>query len=621
MVFPAGMDEYSRNQTVDTCLLQRVRQAILGAELIDWADTNFASLLELLDVIHLEDASQMKDGAIYVSDLANMVRWHERRRTSHVLMTSLDENWGAFSSDVPNRTYPQGNWDDRVIAGGRTPEAVRQYLDDPAVRAVVTPQHTAFWHPRILSLPIGIHNPQILIDHLDDTDGEKRQDLLINNNAWVGGDRERINDRVIANFGGRLRNTYGLSQASFYESVIHSKFVLCPSGMGMDTHRLWETLILGSIPVVEYSPGWDAVLDDLPTLFVADFDEVTPELLATEYPKIVSRCARYDYRKLTKEWWVKGIKSLLNAREPVLGRGTAPVSSTPVALRHASGRWIAPVVLTVPAARTATASRPMKSGTVRAVPPHMNLFVVFHDRVDPDMFDELDETERQCFTLYGVKNRQASPPLRTVYEQELPVYNPRLQANKYNEGSALYHVHANGLAGDSGYVGFFHYDMKFCKGAITAVKNTILRSPNTEHVFATSLFTHTPFVGGQTSIVTDYPEHDLVGGLKSYNDYFGTSFSSDVLVTTKMLMRNAFIVSTQLYKKMMDWMKSYFVDDISDHLYEPVDDDYFNPGHVIEALTGMFLALEVAQNAVYRRIHIHLETGHDPGFPNDTTHA
>jgi hypothetical protein len=126
-------------------------------------------------------------------------------------------------------------------------------------------------------------------------------------------------------------------------------------------------------------------------------------------------------------------------------------------------------------------------------------------------------------------------------------------------------------------------------------------------------------VGGQTAIVTDYPEHGLIGGLKSYNRYFGTNFPSGVLVTTRMLMRNAFIVSTQVFRMMMDWMKAYFIDDISDHIYEPVEGEHFNPGHVIEGLTGMFLALEVAQGAVYHRLHIHLEAGHDPGFPDDTS--
>ena len=94
------------------------------------ADTEFASLRRDLDVTHLSDVSQMKDGAIYANSLPAMVRFHAQRRTSHVLVTSLDENWGAFSSHIPNRTYPQGDRKERVMMGaGQKP--CGQYLDRP----------------------------------------------------------------------------------------------------------------------------------------------------------------------------------------------------------------------------------------------------------------------------------------------------------------------------------------------------------------------------------------------------------------------------------------------------------------------------------------------------------
>ncbi|HEY0707708.1 MAG TPA: NAD-dependent epimerase/dehydratase family protein [Polyangia bacterium] len=313
---------FRRTRKTDVCLRERVSDAIRGRDLIDWADTDFASLLRQLGAIHLsDDLSEMKDGAIYVASLPAMVRRHAERPSTHVLITSLDENWGAFSSHIPQRTYPQGNWEERVIEAGCTPEAVRKYLDDPAVRAVVTPQHTAFHHPAILSIPIGIHNPQALLTQLKEGNGEKRDDLLINNNAWAEGDRERINDRVIANFGGDLRNTYGLPLTEFYRSIARSRFVLCPSGMGLDTHRLWETVILGSIPIVERCPGWQAVLDDLPALWVDDFAEVTPGLLARAYQDVHAQCDRFDFIKLTRQWWTTKIHGLLSAPERRMAQG------------------------------------------------------------------------------------------------------------------------------------------------------------------------------------------------------------------------------------------------------------------------------------------------------------
>ena len=36
---------------------------------------------------------------------------------------------------------------------------------------------------------------------------------------------------------------------SFYRQLSQSKFALCPSGNGFDTHRFWQALYLGCLPV------------------------------------------------------------------------------------------------------------------------------------------------------------------------------------------------------------------------------------------------------------------------------------------------------------------------------------------------------------------------------------
>jgi hypothetical protein len=255
----------------------------------------------------------MKDGAIYLGSLSDMVRLHAHHRTSHVLITPLNENWGAFSTTVPHRTVDWGVWQDHLARAGCTPTMVRQYLDDPAVKAVVATNHTAFWHPKILALPIGISHDHASIEPFIHGDRPgKTQDLLISNSGW--GHRAGINQQVISNFGGRIRNQYGADLTAYFRSIAEARFVLCPSGVGWDTYRTWETLTLGSIPIVEYSEGWHTVFDELPVLFVTNFDEVTPALLARAYPEILSQHERFDFGKLTKRWWASKITSLLAAR-------------------------------------------------------------------------------------------------------------------------------------------------------------------------------------------------------------------------------------------------------------------------------------------------------------------
>jgi hypothetical protein len=294
---------------------------------------------------------------------------------------------------------------------------------------------------------------------------------------------------------------------------------------------------------------------------------------------------------LTREQLLAEIEAL----KEQLQRGASgkPVSTTaslaalplPAAGGRASAGWVSPVVLFAPA---------------RSVPLRLSIYVVFHDTVEPTYYDALDDHEKATLTLYGVKERRATG-MKTVYEDELPRYNPSFQKNHYQEGSALYHVYANSLARGSDYVGFFQYDMKFGEGAINIATDIVRRSPGTTNIFYMEFFADA-FRGGQTAIIADYPK--LLGGLTSYNTYFGTRYSTDVLVATKMIIANTFIIPTRLYEKLMAWMTAYFIDDIADCFCDRAHDLEFNPGHIIEALTGMFLALEVVQGAVYHRLPV-----------------
>jgi len=67
------------------------------------------------------------------------------------------------------------------------------------------------------------------------------------------------------------------------------KFVACPRGNGLDTHRFWETLYRGSIPIVKDST-WARLIARLgiPLLMV-------PEWTADELSKVVSSATFEDY--------------------------------------------------------------------------------------------------------------------------------------------------------------------------------------------------------------------------------------------------------------------------------------------------------------------------------------
>tara|TARA_B100001778_G_scaffold115192_1_gene94497 strand:+ start:30236 stop:31252 length:1017 start_codon:yes stop_codon:yes gene_type:complete len=57
-----------------------------------------------------------------------------------------------------------------------------------------------------------------------------------------------------------------------------SNFVLCPQGNGIDTHRIWETLYCGSIPILEDHIGFNQ-FKKLPVMFVDDFTKLSEKSL------------------------------------------------------------------------------------------------------------------------------------------------------------------------------------------------------------------------------------------------------------------------------------------------------------------------------------------------------
>lgn len=228
----------------------------------------------------------------------------------------------------------------------------------------------------------------------------------------------------------------------------------------------------------------------------------------------------------------------------------------------------------------------------------LHFFACFHNKIFPEIYDISEEEKQNNITLYGVKNR-ASTDLNVVYENELKIYNPKLQQRTYNEGSCIYHVYMNNLHTKYDYVGFCQYDMMFQKNTLSNIKNVITTNPNT--IFYVDFF-QWAFLGGQTSIIRDYD--DFTGGLKSYNNFFNTNYTENDLITNKMITCNTFLIPSKMYEKMMSWLKQYFINDINNKMLDKVNNITFDPGHMIEALTGMFLALEISQGSVYHKINL-----------------
>jgi hypothetical protein len=99
---------------------------------------------------------------------------------------------------------------------------------------------------------------------------------------------------------GIIENTLD-GRKKFLQEVREHKFVLCPRGNGIDTHRLWETLYMGSIPIVKKHLAMDEFVD-LPILFIDDWTDISNEtFLESKYIEIVNK--KWNMDKLKFSYW------------------------------------------------------------------------------------------------------------------------------------------------------------------------------------------------------------------------------------------------------------------------------------------------------------------------------
>ncbi len=172
-------------------------------------------------------------------------------------------------------------------------------------------------NPRIESIPIGLENglwfrklgkrirmleasahPKkiknlVYMNHSIKTNAKERFDLypLLEKKSWVTSRRSTING---TKFGDYITNVY------------NHKFVISPEGNGIDTHRTWESLYMGTIPIEKRNIN-NQFYTDLPICFVDDWKEITRTFLEKEYIRI--KQSTWNMDKLNFAYWRDKIRT------------------------------------------------------------------------------------------------------------------------------------------------------------------------------------------------------------------------------------------------------------------------------------------------------------------------
>jgi len=171
-------------------------------------------------------------------------------------------------------------------------------------------QNTHICHPKLIAVPIGIANSQ--------WHHGSKETLMKCSKEWS---TNRI-EKAFVNFSVgtyyhhrshvlnvcRNKEVCELSQhnqgnqTGYLDSLTKYKWVVCPRGNGVDTHRLWEAIYSGCIPVVDESIN-AREFSSLPIILIKDWNDLSLEWLQNETKKLNAKYQVVKESKASLRYW------------------------------------------------------------------------------------------------------------------------------------------------------------------------------------------------------------------------------------------------------------------------------------------------------------------------------
>jgi hypothetical protein len=244
-----------------------------------------------------------------------------------ILVVMLNENWGLLSCAFPGRTAGWGRCKDYPL--------LQELLEDKNLVMLVVNQHHNSSHPKILTWPRGIplhwkHSDRLMwkamrgILHsgkgettaptatvaasaVEEGAGATRPVLrstLLFSGSSSWGPRPAILDCIRRRVDEKdFLKVEKLGRERFYIEMGRAKFGIALPGLGYDCFRLWELMLLGTIPVIERGIGFDRSLWRLPALIVDDFADVSTDLLRQAYVDALYHADEFEFHRLRQSYW------------------------------------------------------------------------------------------------------------------------------------------------------------------------------------------------------------------------------------------------------------------------------------------------------------------------------
>jgi len=196
-----------------------------------------------------------------------------------------------YVSDFFNHVMPSVKYKINIIthnsAKGIEP-GYQIYLDNPNVVSWHS-QNANFQHPKLKSIPLGLankrwsHGDTEIVDGVISEEISKEHLLYMNFDPNTNATKRREVSRIFAEKNYVFRAKRKTFQ-NYLRDLKSSKYSLSPEGRGVDCLRIWESILVGCVPIVKRCHNI-SFYGDMPILVVDDWNQISEKYLEKEYDR------------------------------------------------------------------------------------------------------------------------------------------------------------------------------------------------------------------------------------------------------------------------------------------------------------------------------------------------
>lgn len=118
--------------------------------------------------------------------------------------------------------------------------------------------------------------------------------------------KKLLMDKPFCTVSQRVTKKERVSFERYLSEMASCAFTVSPPGHAPDSYRTWESIMVGSIPIVERS-HLDGLYTDLPIIVVDDWQEITQEFLDQKLQELSAK--RYNLEKMFMRFWLGKIEA------------------------------------------------------------------------------------------------------------------------------------------------------------------------------------------------------------------------------------------------------------------------------------------------------------------------